>query len=345
MKALVLAGGKGTRLQPVTYSIPKHMVPIVNRPFLQHLLSWLGRSDIDQVVLAVSYLSEIIQGHFREGDQFGARLEYSLEAEPLGTGGAIKYAEKLFEQTFPVINGDILTDMDVGAVVAFHRERQATATIAVTWVDDPTPYGVVETDAEGRVTAFIEKPRAEDVTSHYINAGVYIFEPSLFDRMPVGRAFSVERELFPQLLAEGIPVYACPTTGYWLDLGTPQKYLQAHFDILAGRMQVEMPGANHDGVWLGTDASASSESWLAAPAVLGDGVTVAEKCVVGPNAVLGDGVTMDPSATVEASVVWAGTRIGAGARVRGSIIGRDCVIEPNTVLEGQVIPDGQVISS
>src|SRR5256885_912616 len=228
MRAIVLAGGEGTRLRPLTWTTPKPLLPIVNRPFLEHQLSWLAGHGVTEVILSLGYRSDAFAGR-----SFSAlALQVAVEPEPLGTAGAIRFAAEAGRVTgrFLVCNGDVLTDLDVSALVRFHEERAAEATIALTRVEDPSAFGVVPTDEDGRVQRFVEKPPPGEAPTDWINAGTYVLEPSVLDDIPSGRAVSIERETFPGLLARGGKLYALPSPAYWLDIGTPAKYLEANTD-------------------------------------------------------------------------------------------------------------------
>ena len=320
MKALLLVGGKGTRLHPVTYKLPKPMAPVVNRPFLEHILDWLRGHGVTDVILTTHYLPDAIADHFGDGSRHGVRLTCLQEEEPLGTGGAIKNAEHLLHDTFLVLNGDILTDIDLSAMIAYHRDQGAQATLALTWVDDPTPFGAVETSPDGRIHCFREKPKPEEVTTHYINAGVYVFEPALFQEMPSG-VFSVERDLYPRLVGKGVPLFGYHTQGYWLDIGTVEKYLQAHQDILDGKVPARVPGRQvTPGVWADRSALIDPRAILEPPLVVGAGAQVGAGARVGSYSVLGDGSAVGEGAILNSSVVWPGSVVDPGAELA------DCVV-------------------
>lgn len=238
MKALILAGGFGTRLRPLTYTRPKHLLPIANVPHIEHVFDLLQRHGVDDVVLLTSYLAEAFETSIEHATQRGLSVAVAREEEPLGTAGALKNAQELVgDGTFLAFNGDVLTDVDLDAIVAWHGERGAEATIVLTPVDDPSAYGVVPTEPDGRVLGFIEKPPPGEAPTNLINAGVYVCEPRLLDRIPDGRAFSAEHELFPAVVENGT-MYARGADAYWMDIGTPEKYLQANLDALAGRLSL-----------------------------------------------------------------------------------------------------------
>ena len=241
MKAVILAGGEGTRLRPLTLTTPKPVVPVVDRPFLRHQLDLLARAGVREVVFSVAYRPERVEAVFGDGSAFGVRIRYAVEDTPLGTGGAVRNALPLLDERTIVLNGDVLTDVDLAAVVARHEAEGASATILLTPVPNPAAYGLVETDPDGRVRRFLEKPRPEQITTNTINAGIYVLETRVLDLMPEGVNYSIERGFFPALLARGDRVLGPVHRGYWIDIGTPDKYLQVHRDILNRRFPVR-PG-------------------------------------------------------------------------------------------------------
>jgi mannose-1-phosphate guanylyltransferase len=312
---LLLAGGFGTRLRPLTYTRPKHLLPIANRPHIEHVFDLLDAHGISEVILTTSYLAEAFGETVARARERGMTVQVTHEEVALGTAGALKHAEaEIGVGTFLVFNGDVLTDVDLGEVVAFHRNKGALGTIVLTPVEDPSAFGVVPTDEGGRVTGFIEKPAREDAPTDLINAGIYVLEPAVLDRIPAGKEWSVERALFPELVAQGAPLYARSTDAYWMDVGTPDKYRQANIDTIRGRFKAR------EGVALAQDAEVHP----------GAGVT--DSCV-GPGGVLEEG------ARVVSSVLLAGCRVGAGALVEDSILGEGVVVEPGERVVEQTIGD------
>jgi mannose-1-phosphate guanylyltransferase len=328
MKALILAGGLGTRLRPLTYTRPKHLLPIANRPHIEHVLDLLIAQDVNEVVLLTSYLAEAFAETAESARARGMHVEVAREEEPLGTAGALKNAESFVEDdTFLAFNGDVLTDVDLGAVVGFHRDRGAVTTILLTPVEDPSAFGVVPTEDDGRVTGFIEKPPPGEAPTNLINAGVYVFEPSVLERIPAGEVWSAERALFPELVADGAPVYALGTDAYWMDIGTPEKYLQANLDALAGRYRtsaVVQPGAG---------ASVVHPS-----ASVAEGARLSSACI-------GAKAVVEPGAVVERSVLLPGAIVGPDARVVGSTIGQGARIAPGASVLGRAIADDDEIGA
>ena len=326
MKAVILAGGFGTRLRPLTLEVPKPIVPIFDRPFLDYQVELLRQvPDVDEVVLSLNYRPGRIEASVGDRAACGLPLRYRVEPHPLGTAGAIKFAAQGIDDTVLVLNGDVLTDFDLAAAVARHRERRARATIVLTPVADPSAYGLVETDGEGRVRRFVEKPGPGDVTCDTINAGIYLLEPASFGHIPDGVPWSLERQYFPALVERGETFVAHVGGGYWIDIGTPASYMRAHRDLMAGRCAAGpfrrgTAGAVHRGA--GCRVEAGSE--LAGPCFLGDGCSVAAEARIGSESVVGPGCAVGPRAVIERSIVWRDTTVEADAVVRGAILGLEC---------------------
>ncbi|MDO8673379.1 MAG: NDP-sugar synthase [Dehalococcoidia bacterium] len=347
MKAVVLVGGEGTRLRPLTCNIPKPMVPIANRPFLESMIEQLKSHGIDDIILCMGYMPDKIRSYFGDGRDFGVKMTYVVENSPLGTAGAVKNVEELLDGTCFVFNADIITDLDLTSMLRFHRENCAKVTIALTPVDDPTSYGIVETEAVGRVRRFLEKPGWDEVTTNMINAGTYIIEPEVLKLVPQGVFYMFERGLFPALLQGGESVFGYPSSSYWIDIGTPQRYLAVHHDLLLGKLASKFPGVRHsDGVWAGEGVRIDPTAKVAGPVIFGRG------CIVGGNAhitgptVVGDNCEIGDGATVEESVVWRDTKIGPHATVKGSMLGEGvCVAEGVCLIGGVVIGDGARIGA
>ena len=326
MKAVILAGGEGTRLRPLTLTLPKPVVPVVDRPFLTHQLDLLSRVGVTEVVFSIAYQPDRVRRVFGDGERIGRRIHYAVEETPLGTGGAVRNATSYLDDTTIVFNGDVLTDVDLPAVVERHRRSGARATLVLTPVTNPSAYGLVETDPGGRVLRFIEKPKPSQITTDTINAGIYILETSSIDLMPPGVNYSIERGFFPGLLERGDHVGAYVHRGYWIDIGTPEKYLQVHRDVLGGRFPVPLDGAARGGGWIHKDARVEDGAELTGPFYVGPGSVVPSGASIGPDAVLTSSVTVEPGARVRDSVVWEGARIGEGATVEGALLGANVVI-------------------
>ena len=309
MRAVVLVGGFGTRLRPLTSDLPKQMLPILDRPMIEHVVGHLAAHGVEEVVLSLGFLPDAFLDTYPDGRCAGIPLHYVVEPEPLDTAGAIRFAaeDAGIDEAFLVLNGDVLTDLAVDELIVFHRASGAEATVSLTPVDDPSRYGVVPTDADGRVTGFVEKPPAGAAPCNWINAGTYVFEPSVIDRIEPGRRVSVEREVFPAMADEGV-LYGLRSEAYWVDTGTPETYLGVQLDLLDG---VRGPARS------GVDDAAE----------IHPGATV-RRSVIGPGAVVAEG------SRVCDSVVMAGSRIGEGAVVDGSLVGTDAIIGPDARVLG-----------
>lgn len=334
MQALILAGGKGTRLRPLTIHTPKPVVPIVNRPFLLYQIELLKQAGIKDITLSLSYQPDRIEGILGDGSDFGVRLHYTVEATPLGTAGAYKLASGLLTETAIVLNGDTLTSLDIADVIACHREKNAAATLVLVPVDNPSLYGVVETEPNGRVRAFVEKPHPGEIQSNTINAGVYILEPQVAELIPDGEPFSFEYQVFPKLLAEGARFFAYIWYGYWLDIGTPNRYLEANLDVLEGRLSGSRPVRSAHSPFQGEgDPPRIDDISVIDPSSRVRAGAEISKSVIGPNCIV------EERARIESSVVWADSRIGPSAKVRNSVIGRGGFVGPNVIVDGAVLGD------
>lgn len=336
MQALILAGGKGTRLRPLTVYTPKPIVPVLNRPFLLYQIDVLKKAGIKDITLSLSYQPDKIEQVLGDGSEYGVNLRFITEPSPMGTGGAYRYAADAIRETTLVFNGDILTDVDIAEVIAFHREKKAEATIVLTPVENPSAYGLVETADDGRVLQFREKPKPEelaDLATNNINAGIYVLEPAILDLIPKGENYSFEYSVFPSILEKQKPFYAFVLNqNYWRDIGNPESYREAHQDFLAGRIA-------------GFELKMAAGGDIATAASVDKRSVVGEDCVIKPNArvinsVLGPGVHIEEKAVVEDSIIWAHTRIASGAEVKGAVIGRSCFIGRNAMVsEGSVLGD------
>jgi mannose-1-phosphate guanylyltransferase len=346
MKAILLAGGKGTRLRPLTIHTPKPIVPIFDRPFLSYQIDLLTQvPEIDEVVLSLNYQPRRLEETFGDGSGTGVRIRYVVEPSPLGTGGAIKFAAQGITDTIVVFNGDVMTAVDVAAVVRMHRERKAKATIVLTPVDNPTAYGLVETDADHNVRRFLEKPKAHEITCNTINAGIYVLEPDTFDRIPQGVPYSIERGYFPSLVERGETFLAYVYDGYWIDIGTPEKYVQVHRDIFAGRCPLGPNGIASGAPVVAADARVEDGAVLEGPCFIDAGVQVKAGATVGALSVIGRGVVIEEGAKVTGSLVWPNARIGQNASVVDAILGRNCHVGRNVeVRPGAVVGDKSALT-
>jgi mannose-1-phosphate guanylyltransferase len=346
MKAILLAGGKGTRLHPLTIHTPKPIVPIFNRPFLRYQLDLLKRvPDIDEVVLSLNYQPRRIEEMFGDGADSGLGIRYVVEPSPLGTAGAIRYAGEFLRESVVVFNGDVLTEVDLNAVIALHRERRAKATIVLTPVDNPAAYGLVETDDRGNILRFLEKPSADEITCNTINAGIYVLEPDTFDRIPKDTPWSIERSFFPSLIDRGETFVAHVDRGYWIDIGTPEKYMQVHRDIMDGRCQVAPFASVSAAPCIASDARVEDGAIVEGPCFIDEGAVVKAGARIGAYSVIGRQCHIEEHAVVEQAIVWANTRISQEAVVRRSIVGRHCHIGRSvTIDDGIVLGDKSVVT-
>ena len=346
MRAVVLVGGFGTRLRPLTYTVPKQMLPVAEQPMIERVLAHLAAHGVDDAVLSMGYRPEAFVDAYPAGRCAEVELHYAVDPEPLDTAGAIRYAatEAGIDDTFLVVNGDVLTDLDIGSLVDFHRQHSAEGTIHLTRVDDPSRFGVVPTDEEGRVVAFVEKPAPGEAPTDLINGGTYVLEPSVLDRIREGRPVSIERETFPGMVADG-RLFAMATDDYWIDTGTPAKYLQCQLDLLDGTRVAGRPSARAtdkgDHVWFVGKPVCDGE--VVGPVLLGDAAYVAAGAEV-ERSVVGAGARIERGARVEESVVLAGAVVGAGAYVSRSVVGPAASIGDGARLDNlTVIGEGQAV--
>ena len=346
MKAVLLAGGFGTRLRPLTVNTPKPIVPIFDRPFLYHQIDVLRRlPEIDEVILSLNYQPDRIQERVGDGADAGLPIRYVVEPDPLGTGGAIKYSEPHLDGTTVVFNGDVLTGIDLAALVALHRDRRARATIVLTPVDNPAAYGLVETDADGMVTRFVEKPAPDEIRCNTINAGIYVLEPETFDRIPPDTKYSIERSYFPSLVDRGETFVAYVERGYWRDIGTPASYRGAHRDILEGRCAAPpFDGAGPGDRIVADGATIEAGAQLEGPCFVGPGSTVRRGARIRAGSVVGRSVVVGTDAEIRGAILWPGTVVGDGAVVREAIVGHRCRIGAHADLGPSVVlGDGTIV--
>ncbi|MCL5773595.1 MAG: NDP-sugar synthase [Firmicutes bacterium] len=338
MKAVILVGGEGTRLRPLTYDIPKPMVPILNKPFMEHMLDLLKKHGIKEVVFSSGYKVEAFMEHFFNGEKLGLKLDYVVEEFPLGTAGAVKNVEKFIDGTFLVFNGDILTDADLTSLIKYHREKKGIATLTLTPVDNPTIYGVIETDQNNRIQKFIEKPSWDRVTSNYINAGIYVLEPVIFKEMKPDKNYSFERQIYPDLLERGDLLFAYKTGAYWLDIGSPEKYMKANQDALLGNIKLETHLKREgSGILLGDSSSIGSKASLEPPIAIGKNCVISKGAQIGKLSVIGNSCKIESGAVVKSSIVWDNTIVEKSARLENCIIGRNCLIGEEAVIESGAI--------
>ena len=339
LKAIILVGGEGTRMYPLTYSIPKPMVPVLNRPFLEHTIAYLKRYGVDNIILALSYLPKIVQDYFGDGSELGVQLTYAVENSPLGTAGAVKNSEQYLDNTFAVLNGDIFTDLDMADMLAFHRCKRAKVTIALTWVDNPCAFGVVETDSDGRIRRFIEKPSPDRVTTNWINAGIYFLEPEVLEHVPTGNHYMFERGLFPLLLELGEPVYGYHFSGNWLDMGTPEKYLRLNCDLLLSKEKSALiDSLSKDEVHCDRDAIIHPSAKIVGPTIIASRCRIGKRVHIKGPVIIGPDCYIRDDASLEGVVLWRGVNIGVGAVLKQCVIGNDTKIEDKDRVINRIVP-------
>ena len=342
MIAVVMAGGEGSRLRPLTLGRPKPMVPILNVPVMEHILTLLKRHGITEVVVTVHYLASVIEDYFGDGSDFDVRIHYALEETPLGTAGSVKNAQQWLDEPFLIISGDALTDVDLAKAIAFHRERQAMATLVLMHVANPLEYGVVITDGSGAVQRFLEKPSWGEVFSDTVNTGIYVLDPAVLDLIPAGTVSDFSGDVFPQLLARGDRLFGHIADGYWCDVGGLGDYVKASFDFLQGSVNLPLPLPRQaTGLIAARTATVESGVQHFGPVYLGEGCVVRSGAVLNGPLVVGDHTVIEPGATITRSVIWSNCLISGAASISGAIVGKQCSIRSGAIVaQGAVIGDG-----
>jgi NDP-sugar pyrophosphorylase family protein len=325
LKAVILVGGEGTRLRPLTYDIPKPMVPICGKPFVEYQLDLMRRYGVEEVIFSLGYKWNSFDDYFGDGSRFGLKINYVIEDEPLGTGGAIKNVEDyLDEKPFYVFNGDILSDFNLKEIMDLHLEKNSCCTLALTPVDNPTIYGVVEYDNRLCIRKFTEKPKPEEIRSNMINAGLYVMNRRVLDRMEQGKNYSIERQIFPALLIENQPLYCYLYDGYWMDIGNPSKYLTANHDVLQGKLNVNIGVL--DGIYIAPDVEIAKGTEMKKPLWIGNGVKIGRNSkLVGP-AIIDNKCELGENVHVNGCLLWENVKVGNRASMEYCIIGRDSTI-------------------
>ncbi|MCW2620848.1 MAG: Nucleotidyl transferase, partial [Frankiales bacterium] len=335
-----MAGGEGTRLRPMTANQPKPLLPVVNRPVMEHVLRLLRRHGFDETVVTVQFLASLVRTYFGDGEEIGVSLSYATEETPLGTAGSVlNAAEVLRDEAFLVIGGDALTDIDLTALVAAHRRTGALVTACLTRVPNPLEFGIVVTDDDGRIQRFLEKPSWGQVFTDTVSTGIYVMEPEVFDAVPTGRPVDWSRDVFPQLIAAGAPLFGHVADGYWADIGTLESYMQAQADVLHRRVEVEMDGFEVEpSVWVGHGAEVHAEAHLSGPLYIGAHAKVEADVQLRPLTVLGKNVIVKSGAVLERAVVHDNAYIGPRVHLRGCVIGKDSdIMRAARVEEGAVV--------
>jgi mannose-1-phosphate guanylyltransferase len=343
MQAVILVGGEGTRLRPLTSTVPKPVVPLVDRPFISFMLEWLQGHGIDDVIMSCGFLATSVRNVLGDGSGLGIKLRFVEEPDPRGTAGALKFAESLLDERFLMLNGDVLTDIDLSAQIAQHERTGARATLALVPVEDPTAYGLVHLEEDRSVRDFVEKPSSDRIDTDLISAGAYVLQREVLDLVPADRNVSIEREVWPRLIGDGL--YGFPSESYWLDIGTPERYLQGTFDIIEGNVVTAVRERLGSG-YLAVDEGAEVRGRVIPPAVIERGVSVAEGAHVGSLVVLGQDVSIGPGSTVERSVIMNGAEIGAGCTLRDCIVAAGCRVGDDTrITGGAVLGEGVTVGA
>lgn len=347
MKAVIMAGGEGTRLRPLTCNRPKPMVPIANKPVMEHIANLLKKHGLDEVAVTLQYMPELIREHFNDGSEFGLRMRYYVEQTPLGTAGSVKNAEDFLDDTFVVISGDALTDIDLGKAIGFHRERGAMATLVLKKVDIPLEYGVVVTDDSGKITRFVEKPSWGEVFSDTVNTGIYILSPEVLQYFKKNEMFDFSKDLFPILLKENRPMYGYVTGDYWCDIGDLRAYVRSHMDIMNGQVKLQIPGKQlRNGVWLGEGVEMDEDVTVTAPCIIGNNCRLRKGSAIGSYSVIGDNNIINERAGIKRSIVWRNGIIDANVQLRGSVVCNKVHLrEGVSAFEQSVIGDDTILKA
>ena len=333
MRALLLAGGLGTRLRPLTENLPKPMALVANKPWLYHLILHLKNEGITEFVIAVKHFPNMIRKYFGDGRSLGVSIEYAVEQKLLGTAGAIKNAESLLSDRFLVVNADIALDFSLVPLLDFHISHGGGVTIALKEVEDPSQYGVVEIDGNGLIKRFVEKPDRGKAPSNLINAGIYIMEKKVLSWIPKGKEVSIERETFPLLIQQGVGVYGKQIHGYWLDMGTKERYRQVHWDILKQKFTMPLRGKeSENGIWLGKGVNVGKGVLFVPPVLVGDDVEIGDRSTIGPYAVIGNRCVIGSRVRCTESILWDGCRAHNGAQLNHCIFGRELELGSEHIL-------------
>ncbi|MDB5069887.1 MAG: Nucleotidyl transferase [Candidatus Eremiobacteraeota bacterium] len=334
MRAMILAGGMSTRLYPLTKQVPKPIVPVAGEPISGHVLRWLSSFGYDEVAINVFYLADLVEKTFGDGSRYGAKLHYLRERELTGSAGALKQMEGWFDSTFVVVGCDDLTNADLASLVRFHKERGALATIGLVEADEVDQYGVVILDDDGRIAGFQEKPAKGTEKSKLANTGIYVFEPAIFDRIPAGTFYDFGKQVFPELLRDGLPFYGMHLKGaYWRDIGTPDEYRRATEDVLTGRVRIE--GARATGV--PPSVTVPGDARIEDPVRFGEDVEIGNRVRITGPTVIGDRVRIGDGAVLDRAIVWNGSTIGANATVRDTIVGERYIVDDGAALDGAIV--------
>ncbi|MGI4791039.1 MAG: sugar phosphate nucleotidyltransferase [Janthinobacterium lividum] len=331
---MILAAGVGSRLDPLTRAIPKPMVPIVNRPVIEHIVLDLKKHGFTDIRINVHYLGNVIERDLGDGSRLGVNISYAHEEKLWGDAGSVKRSEDFFAgETFLVVGGDDISDIDLSGLMQMHRDKKAASTIATTMVEDPSQFGIVVTDDDGRITRFLEKPKGGDVFSKMANTGVYVFEPGVFDLIPAETFYGFGNEVFPQLLAEGRPLYGFATNSYWKDVGNLLVYRQTNFDALNGRVHLDFGLTEaSNGVWKGEGVKIDPTAEIGSPVAIGNGVTIGAGAKLLENVIVGDGSVIEAGVTLKDTILWANAHISAGTHLERCVVGTNAQVQSNVAI-------------
>jgi mannose-1-phosphate guanylyltransferase len=345
IRTIMMAGGKGTRLRPLTLVRPKPMIPLVNKPIIEYTVDRLKKFGFNDIIMTLNYMSTNIKKYFKDGSEFDMDIRYSVEKWPLGTGGSVKKAEKYIDDTFMVVSGDVLTDINFKDVVRFHKEKGAIATMVLTEVEDPTHFGIAVMDKDSRVTEYLEKPSPEEAFSNVANTGIYIFEPEIFDFFE-GKEKEVDfsKDIFPEVIEQDAGIYGYVFNGYWNDIGRPETYLEATYDILDQKMKqnfyktkIEEGIGKIGNIWVGKNSYIDKKARIEGPVVIGNNCTIKEGCKISKGSVIGDNVSIGKDVNIDGAVLLPDSIIEDNSFLTGCIIDTKCRIDKNTVVENGVV--------
>ena len=345
IRTIMMAGGKGTRLRPLTLVRPKPMIPLVNQPIIEYTVNRLKKSGFNDIIMTLNYMSTNIKNYFKDGSEFDMDIRYSVEKWPLGTGGSVKKAEKYIDDTFMVVSGDVLTDINFKDVVRFHKEKGAIATMVLTEVEDPTHFGIAVMDKNNKITEYLEKPSPEDAFSNVANTGIYIFEPEIFDFFD-GKDKEVDfsKDIFPEIIKQDAGIYGYVFNGYWNDIGRPETYLEATYDILDQKLEqnfyktkMEESIGKIGNIWIGENVFIDEKARIEGPVVIGNNCTIEEGCKISRGSVIGDNVSIGKNVNIDGAVLFPNSIIEDNSFLTGCIIDTKCLIDKNTVVENGVV--------
>ena len=334
MKAMILAAGVGSRLDPLTRAIPKPMVPIVNRPVIEHIVLDLKKHGFTEIMINLHYLGDVIQQALGDGSRLGVHISYAHEDKLWGDAGSVKRSQAFFgSDTFLVVGGDDISDIDLTGLMLLHRRKNAASTIATTVVDDPSQFGIVVTEDDGRITRFLEKPKGGNVFSNTANTGVYVFEPEVFDLIPPDTFWGFGNNVFPQLLSESRPLFGFQTTSYWKDVGNLQVYRQTNFDALNGLVHLNIPlTQGEEGIWRGDGVEIDPSAEIGSPVAIGHGVVIGAGAKILENTIIADGCVIEPEVTLKDTILWAGARISRGTHLERCVVGTNAQVQSNVAI-------------